>query len=62
MRKYTVTISYRPNANSLMRTRTALTVSARSRETALLEAGYRIGAKGGSMVSSSVQIEGVVRV
>lgn len=43
MKSYEVTISWRPNVNSLDRTSKVFTVSARSQASAAFQAAYRLG-------------------
>lgn len=62
MRKYDVTVSYRPHWDRLARVSRSLLVSATSRETAVFEAGRRLGAEDAAVTAGSVRVESVVRV
>ncbi len=57
MKKYRVTVSYRPNANSLRREQASFTVQARNKQAALFRAGWLMHRDEHHHIADSINIE-----
>lgn len=57
MKRYRVTVSYRPNANSLKREEASFVVEANNREVALLRAGWVMYTGGHYHVAESLNVK-----
>lgn len=56
MKRYEVTISWRPNASSLARVSEVFFVTARSQASAIFQAAYRLGSDGTSYLPGSENV------
>lgn len=59
MRKYKVTVSYRPHFNSLNRDMVSFGIEARNKELAIFRAGWVMHVKGIDHVADSLHVEAV---